>query len=94
MVILVLDIAQLLIFLILSRTDFGNNSRKPASNMYVWISGIVNILVVVGILIVFFLIGDIAGAAPIMANLIIPILVSVNIIVFAAIFYGFTKASK
>ncbi|MCD8285873.1 MAG: helix-turn-helix transcriptional regulator [Clostridia bacterium] len=94
-VILVLDIAQFLIFLILSKTDFGNNSRKPASSMYLTITAIVNILVIVAVVVVCFLIDtNFASAGSVMANLVIPCIVSLSLTIFATIFYGFTKASK
>lgn len=91
-VILVLAVAQLLIFGVLTTTDFGKTTRKPINNSYLTTS---IVLAIISILIIFvtavLLNVNFANVGDIMAKIIIPGLIALNIPAFAVLFYVFSK---
>lgn len=91
-VILALGVAQVLIFGILTTTDFGKSSRKPASHSYLTTSVVLAIIAIMIIFVVALLLevrftdfGDVA------AKFVIPSFVALNIPIFSTIFYLFSK---
>ncbi|MDE6597187.1 MAG: PadR family transcriptional regulator [Clostridia bacterium] len=91
-VILAIGAAQLLIFGVLCYTDLGKNSRKPASNLYISACIVVTIILIFIIFIVSILLHvNFASAGDIMAKIIIPCFVALNIPAFAVCFYLFSK---
>ena len=91
-VILTLAFAQLLIFLILTTTEFGKSSRKPTTHSYLSAT-IIMAIISIAIIIVFSLLLNInfAEIGDIVAKIIIPSLVALNIPIFATLFYIFSK---
>jgi len=88
LVILFTGIAQVLVFLVLKYTDFGKTTRKPASLSYLWSSIIFAIILMLIILIVAFLLQiNFYEVGDIMAKLIIPCVITLNIPLFSLIFY-------
>ena len=91
-VILTLAVAQLLIFGILTTTDFGKSTRKPTSLSYLTTSIVLGIISVLIIFVSSLLLNvNFASIGDIMAKIIIPSFVALNIPIFAAIFYMFNK---
>ncbi len=91
-VILAIAAAQLLIFGVLCYTDLGKNTRKPATNLYISACIIVTIILIFIIFIVSILLHvNFASAGDIMAKIIIPCFVALNIPAFAVCFYLFSK---
>lgn len=91
-VILAIAAAQLLIFGVLCYTDLGKSSRKPASNLYISACIVVTIILIFIIFIVSILLHvNFASAGDIMAKIIIPCFVALNIPAFAVCFYLFSK---
>ncbi len=94
-VILVLGLAQLLIFVVLRYTDYGKTSRKPTSQIYLTACTVVTVIIIVIICVVSFLLDmNYSSAADIMAYIVIPCIVALNIPLFATMFYGFTRAYR
>jgi PadR family transcriptional regulator PadR len=91
-VILVTAIAQLLIFGVLTTTDFGKTTRKPVNNSYLTTT---IVLAIISILIIFvtavLLNVNFALVGDVMAKIVIPGLVALNIPAFAVLFYVFSK---
>ena len=91
-VILAIAAAQLLIFGVLCYTDLGKNSRKPTSNLYISACIITTIILIFIIFIVAILLHvNFGSAGDIMAKIIVPCIVTLNIPVFAVCFYLFSK---
>ncbi|MDE6586656.1 MAG: PadR family transcriptional regulator [Clostridia bacterium] len=91
-VILALGVAQVLIFGILTTTDFGKSTRKPASHSYLTTSVVLAIITIMVIFVVALLLdvkftsfGDVA------AKFLIPSFVALNIPIFSTVFYLFSK---
>lgn len=88
LVILFIGIAQVLVFSVLKYTDFGKTTRKPASLSYLWSSIIFAIILMLIILIVAFLLQiNFYEVGDIMAKLIIPCVITLNIPLFSLVFY-------
>lgn len=91
-VILTLGLAQLAIFGILTKTEFGKSTRKPASHSYLTTS---IVLAIIAILIIFvtslILNVNFTQVSDVMAKIIIPALVALNIPLFSTVFYLFSK---
>ena len=88
LVILFLTISQLLIFIVLKYSDFGKHSRKPASLSYLWSSVIIAIIIILIVLVVSFLLQiNFYNLGDVMAKLVIPCFITLNIPLFAIIFY-------
>ncbi len=91
-VILAIAVAQLAIFGILTTTDFGKCTRKPASHSYLTASVVITVLLILIIFVTSILLNvSFASAGDIAAKIIIPSLVVLNIPIFATIFYVFSK---
>ncbi len=91
-VILAIAVAQLAIFGILTKTDFGKCTRKPTSHSYLTASIVITILLILIIFVTSILLNvSFASAGDIAAKIIIPCLVVLNIPIFATIFYVFSK---
>ncbi len=91
-VILTLAVAQLLIFGILTTTDFGKCTRKPTSLSYLTTSIVLGIISVLIIFVSSLLLNvNFASVGDVLAKIIIPSLVALNIPIFAAIFYMFNR---
>lgn len=91
-VILTLALAQVLICLILTTTEFGKSSRKPTSNSYLTATIIIAIIVILIIFVTSLLLNvNFAEIHDIMAKIIIPGIVALNIPIFATLFYIFSK---
>lgn len=91
-VILTLGLAQLAVFGGLTKTEFGKSTRKPVSHSYLTTS---IVLAVISLLIIFvtslILNVNFTQISDVMAKIIIPALVALNIPIFATIFYVFSK---
>lgn len=91
-VILALAAAQLLICGVLYYNDYGKNTRKPATYAYITASIIVSVILIIVICLISLLLQvNYSSAADIMAKIILPCIVALNIPIFALCFYGFSK---
>lgn len=91
-IILALAVAQLLIFVVLNYTDFGRNTRKPVSAFYLSTCIVLTIIFIFIIFIVSLLLGvNFASAGDVMAKLVVPSIIALNIPAFAVLFYLFSK---
>lgn len=91
-VILTLGIAQLLIFGILTTTDFGKSTRKPTNQSYLTASVVLAIIAIMIIFVVSLLLNvNFANAGDVVAKIILPSLVALNIPLFSTIFYVLSK---
>lgn len=91
-VILALACAQILIFGVLYANDRGKITRKPATLTYLSSAVIVAIILIMIICVVSLLLNvNFASTADILAKIVIPSLVALNIPVFAVLFYVFSK---
>ena len=91
-VILTLGIAQLLIFGILTSTDFGKSTRKPTNQSYLTASVVLAIIAIMIIFVVSLLLNvNFANAGDVVAKIILPSLVALNIPLFSTIFYVLSK---
>ncbi len=91
-VIFAIACAQLLLFGVLCYTDIGKSSRKPTSLVYVTASIITAIFAVLIIFVVSFILNvNFNSAGDIMAKIVIPCFVALNIPAFAGIFYLMSK---
>jgi len=91
-VILAIAVAQLAIFGILTKTDFGKCTRKPTSHSYLTASVVITILLILIIFVTSILLNvSFASAGDVAAKIIIPCLVVLNIPIFSTIFYVFSK---
>ncbi len=94
-VIFAIAAAQLIIFSVLYFTDLGRTTRKPLSNTYLSASIIVTIILILIIFIVSILLNiNFSSTGDIMAKLIIPCLVVLNIPAFTVCFYLFSKLTN
>lgn len=91
-VILAIAVAQLAIFGILTTTDFGKSTRKPTSHSYLTASVVLAIILIL-IIFVASLLFDVkfSVASSVLALIIIPSLVVLNIPIFSTIYYLFSK---
>lgn len=92
-VILALAVAEVAIFGILTTTDFGKCTRKPASHTSYLTASVVITIILILIIFVTSLLLDVnfASASDVAAKIIIPCLVAFNIPIFATIFYAFSR---
>lgn len=91
-VILAIAAAQLLIFGVLYYTDLGKNSRKPSSLIYLSACIILDVIILFIIFIVSLLLNvNFNSAGDIMAKIVIPCIISLNIPAFAVCFYLFSR---
>lgn len=91
-VILILAGAQTLIFGVLMTTGIGKNSRKPANLTYLSASIIIAVILILIITVTSLLLNvNFASGGDIMAKIIIPCIITLNIPVFAVLFYVFSK---
>lgn len=91
-VILALGVAQALIFGILTTTDFGKSTRKPANHSYLTTSVVLAIIAIMIIFVVALLLEvNFASFGDVAAKFIIPSFVALNIPIFSTIFYLFSK---
>jgi len=91
-VILALAVAQVLIFGVIRAMNVGKNSTKPASLTYLTASIIVTVIIILIIFVTAILLNvDFSSAADVMAKIIIPIFVSLNIPLFTTLFCLFSK---
>ena len=91
-VILVLGVAQLLIFGILATTDFGKSTRKPASHSYLTTTVVLAIIAIMIIFVVSLLLNvNFANAGDVLAKIIIPGVVALNLPIFSTVFYTLSK---
>lgn len=92
LVILALAVTQLLIFVVLYFTDLGKNTRKPSSTLYLSASIIVTLILIFIICIVAVLLKtNFSSAGDIMAKMIFPCIISLNIPTFTVCFYLFSR---
>ena len=91
-VILTLGVAQILIFGILTTTDFGKSTRKPASHSYLTTTVVLAIIAVLIIFVVSLLMNvNFANVGDVAAKFIIPSLVALNIPLFSTVFFLLSK---
>ena len=91
-VIFAIACAQVLIFGVLCYTDMGKSSRKPTTLVYISACIIVSIIAIVIIFITSLLLDvNFAQAGDIMAKIVVPIFVTLNIPIFAGCFYFLSK---
>lgn len=92
-VIFALAFAQVLIFGVLCYTDLGKTSRKPTSFTYLSSCIVVAIIAILIICVISLLVNvDFSSAGDIMAKIVIPCIITLNIPSFAALFYLFSKS--
>ena len=91
-VIFVLACAEVLIFGVLCYTDIGKSSRRPSTKIYLSACLIISIILIL-IIIVTSLILNVQFTSPgdVMAKIVIPCIVALNIPLFALFFYLFSK---
>lgn len=91
-VIFAIACAQVLIFGVLCYTDIGKSSRKPTSLIYLSACIIVCIIAVLIIFVTSILLDiNFSSAGDIMAKIVIPCFVALNIPIFGLLFYLFSK---
>ncbi len=91
-IILALAVAQLAVFGVLYYTDFGKSSRKPSSNLYISACIVITVILIFIIFIVSILLKvNFGSVGDVMAKIIIPCLIALNIPAFAVCFYAFSK---
>lgn len=91
-VILALCLTQLAIFSVLYYTDVGKIMRRPSSSIYLTASFIVTIILIAIIFLVSILLKvNFVLVSDIFSKIIIPIIVALNIPIFAVSFYAFSK---
>jgi PadR family transcriptional regulator PadR len=91
-VILLLGIAQAGVCGTLALTNYGKNSAKPTTKNYLSITVIMTIIVILIICITAFLLNvNLSSAGQVMAKIVVPCIVALNIPLFAVLFYLFTK---
>ena len=91
-VIFALALTQLAIFAILYYTDIGKIMRRPSTSVYLTACIIVTIIAIAIIFLVSLLLKvNFAAVSDILSKIIIPILVALNIPIFALCFYSFSK---
>ena len=83
--------AQALIFFVIKCTDIGKNNRKPMNNSYLAACIVVTVIAVLVIAIVSVLIANFNAVGEVMAKLVIPAFVALNITLFGLCFYLFSK---
>lgn len=87
-VILAVAFAQLLIFTVLKFTDFGKDSRRPKPSTYLSASGILTVIAIFIICIIAILLKvNFSQISDILAKMIIPSIIALNITVFSVAFY-------
>ena len=91
-VIFALALAQAMIFGVLFYTDMGKSSKKPSSLIYISACIIVAIIAIVIIFIVSLLLNvNFASAGDVMAKIVVPCIIALNIPIFAGCFYFMSK---
>lgn len=91
-VILALGVAQLMIFGVLYNTDFGRHSRRPLSAFYLRVTIVITIILILLIIVVAFLLSiNFTSTGDIMAKLVVPCIVALNVPLFSVMFYLFSK---
>ena len=91
-VIFVLALAQLAIFSVLYYTDVGKIMRRPSSSLYLTACLILTtILIAIIFLVAILLKVNFTSASEIFSKIIIPIIVALNLPIFAVSFYAFSK---
>ena len=91
-VILALAAAQLLIFGVIYYNDFGKTTRKPSSATYLTACIIVTVILIIVICLISLLLKvNYASAGDILAKIIIPCIIALNIPLFLVCFYAFSK---
>lgn len=91
-VIFILAVAEVLIFGVLRYTDIGKSSRRPYTKIYLSACLIITIILILIIIVTSVIIDTVwTSAGSIMANIVIPCLVALNIPLFALLFYLFSK---
>lgn len=91
-VILALAAAQLLIFGVVYYNDFGKTTRKPSSATYLTACIIVTVILIIVICLISLLLKvNYASAGDILAKIIIPCIIALNIPLFSVCFYAFSK---
>lgn len=91
-VILTVALAQLLIFLVLTTTDFGKSTRRPTNHTYLSTTIILAIIAILIIFVTSLLLNvNFTMVGDVMAKIIIPCIVALNIPLFATLFYVFSK---
>ncbi len=84
--------AQIAIFGALYTTNVGKNSRKPATLTYFTASIVITVLLILIIIVTSILINvNFASTGDIMAKIVVPCIVALNIPAFATCFYFFSK---
>ncbi len=93
LVILAIACVQLIIFGILRYIDFGKSARKPTSLTYITVSSVFAVLAILIIIVVSLLLNiDFSSAGDIMAKIVLPCIITLNIPFFATLFYVFSKS--
>lgn len=91
-VIFILAVAEVLIFGVLRYTDIGKSSRRPSTKIYLSACLIITIILILIVIVTSVIIDTIwTSAGSILANIVIPCLVALNIPLFALLFYLFSK---
>ena len=91
-VIFALALAQLAIFCVLYYTDVGKIMRRPSSSIYLTACLILTtILIAIIFLVAILLKVNFTSASEIFSKIIIPIIVALNLPIFAVSFYAFSK---
>ncbi len=90
-VIAAIAVTQCLIFFVLRYTDIGKNNRRPVNNSYLAACIVVTAVAILVIVIVSVLITNFNSAGEVMAKLVIPSFVALNITVFGVTFYLLSK---
>lgn len=94
-VIFALAIAQFAAFGILLWLGFGKNSARPTTHSYISVSVILTIIAILIICLCAFLLNvNVQSAGDIMAKIVFPIFVALNIPIFTISFWLFSKNSK
>lgn len=91
-VIFALAAAEVLIFGVLCYTDIGKSSRRPATLIYLSACIIVAVIIVLIIFVTSLLLNvNFSSAGDIMAKIVVPCIVTLNIPLFGLLFYLFSK---
>lgn len=91
-VIFAIGCAEVMIFGVLYATEFGKNAKKPATLTYLSASIVVTVIAILIICVTSILIGvNFASAGDVVAKLVLPCIIALNIPAFTLSFYLFNK---
>lgn len=93
LIILAIACVQVVVFGVMRYTDFGKATRKPTSLTYITVCSVIAILAILIIIVVSLLLNiDFSSVGDIMAKIVLPCIIALNIPLFATLFYLFSKS--